>query len=151
MSHAVAISKQEATRFGDNSVRLKIICNSLRVFANQDQGIVGTAAEANSLAAFFEDELPDLMRQNVVILTKAIRARKKGGHEEGAMLDVMREDTKRLVELVADIVKGLRSYSLRSRRADHTALYRAISAYLAALRSHTDWSRKIVLDTGAQS
>lgn len=151
MSHAVAISQQDASQFGENSVRLKIVCNGLRAFANQDQGIVGTAAEAKSLAAFFRDELPELMRENEAILSKAIRAQGKGEHEEGAVLDIMREDHERLAELVTDVIKGLRSASRAPDRADPMAINRAISAYLVALQSHTVWSGKIIYDKDAES
>lgn len=145
MSHVAAMNKQDTIRFGDNEVRLEIICNSLRVFAGGDQDSIGSVEEADALAKFFESELPEMMHQIKGILTNAIRARGKVDHEVAAALEIMREDQERLNQLVTAVIDGLRSVAQAPDLTDRMALRRAISSYLAALRGHMDWSRKIIL------
>lgn len=146
MSQAARNTDQQATQFGENLVRLEIVCNSLWAFANKDIRAAGAAAEARSLAVFFSDELPQLMRQNESILTSAIRKKGKSNHEAQAALDITREDHTRLAELISVVIKDLQSVSRSPGRSDREALRQAISAYTAALRTHIDWSRKIIFD-----
>lgn len=145
MSNVTVMKKQDIILFGDNEVRLEIICNSLRMFANENQVTTGSPEEAEALARFFESELPEMMRQISMILTNAIRTPGKNDHEVTAALEIMREDHERLNQLVSVVIDGLQSAARSPDQAGHTALRQAISAYLAALRSHMEWSRNIVL------
>jgi hypothetical protein len=146
MSQATTATEQQAIQFGENLVRLEIVCNSLWAFVSKDIRAASVTAEAKSLAVFFTEEVQRLMRQNEAILTSAIRQKGKGDHEAQAALDVTREDHARLAELITDVVKGLQSFLRSPVRSDRAALHQAISAYSAALRTHMDWSRKIVFD-----
>ena len=146
MSQTATTTDQQAIQFGENLVRLEIVCNGLWAFANKDIRAASAAAEAKSLAVFFADELPDLMRQNEAILTSAIRKKGKGDHEAQAAVDITREDQVRLAELITDVIKGLQPIVRSPDRSDSVAVRQAISAYSAALRTHIDWSRKIIFD-----
>lgn len=146
MSQAATTIEQQAIQFGENLVRLEIVCNGLWAFANKDIRAASAVVEAKSLAAFFADELPDLMRQNEAILSSAIRRKGMGDHEAQAALDITREDHARLAELITDVIKGLQQIVRSPVRSDNAALRQAISAYSAALRTHIDWSRKIIFD-----
>ena len=144
MSNAAAKPKIDVRQFGENAVRLEIALNSLRALSDKIAHTVETDTDTVSLVAFFEDELPDLMRRNGRILTQAIGGSGAGTHEAAAALDMMREDHERLATLATTVLAGLRPSPRAADDTSREALRSSISAYCAALRSHMGWARKFV-------
>lgn len=141
MSDAVRISEQDAARFRDNLLRVRIMCNSLRAFAAEDGAM---AAEAKTFRRFLSEEFPVIMQQNENILLEAIAARGDSETATRAAVGLLREDHERLDGLVARVCDRLRAASRARGASGRDALRRDVSAFLAAERNYLAWSRKIV-------